>query len=52
MILRKKAHNQFYSWNVNSNMTEVVVQKKMSLTFCYALFGLSRVTDDIIEALR
>ena len=52
MILRQKARDQFYSWYVNSNMTEFVVQKKLALTFCYAVFGLSRVNDDIIEAPR
>ena len=50
MILSQKSRDQFYSWYVKSNIPEVVVQKGWLSPFCYALFGLSRVNDDIIEA--
>ena len=50
MILRRESRNQFYFWNINSNMTEVVVQKRWISHFCYAVFGLFRVNNEIIEA--
>ena len=50
MILRQKARNQFLFLVLKLKHDCSYRAKKLALTFCYAVFGLSKVNDDIIEA--